>query len=87
MEIAALGVYASKAEIDKFADIPAAAVKAGGSALGARPKFWASLHRGGSSVILGDSLPRRKTSQRAWSNSHRLGATRTSRILRRPACN
>ena len=56
MEIAALGRYAAKADVDNFADIPEAAIRAGGSAHGARPKFWASVHKDGGAVILGADL-------------------------------
>lgn len=56
MDIAELGRYAAKADVDNFADIPMAAIKAGGSAHGARPKFWASVHKDGKAIILGDSL-------------------------------
>ncbi len=56
MDIAALGLHAARADVDNFADIPVAAIKAGGSAHGARPKFWASVHKDGKAVILGDSL-------------------------------
>ncbi len=56
IDIAELGRHAAKADAGNFADIPAAAIKAGGSAHGARPKFWASVHKDGKAVILGDSL-------------------------------
>lgn len=56
MEIASLGLHAAKADVDNFADIPEAVIKAGGSAHGARPKFWASVHKDGAMVILGDHL-------------------------------
>lgn len=56
MEIAALGLHAARADVDNFAGIPVAALKAGGSAHGARPKFWAAVHNDGKTVILGDSL-------------------------------
>ena len=56
MEIASLGQHASKAEVNNFADIPEAAIKAGGSAHGARAKFWASVHKDGTQLILGDHL-------------------------------
>lgn len=54
MDIAELGVHAAKADVENFADIPEAAIKAGGSAHGARPKFWAAVHKGGQKIILGD---------------------------------
>jgi len=54
MEIAQLGRHANKADVDQFADIPESVVRAGGSALGARPKFWASVHKDGKMVVLGD---------------------------------
>ena len=56
LDIATLGNHASKADIDNFADIPEAAIRAGGSAHGARPKFWASVHKDGKKVMLGDGL-------------------------------
>lgn len=56
LDIAALGLHAAKADIDNFADIPEAAIRAGGLALGARPKFWASVHKNGKTVMLGDGL-------------------------------
>jgi len=56
MEIPALGLHAASADTDNFAGIPVAAIKAGGSAHGARPKFWASVHKDGKTVILGDRL-------------------------------
>jgi serine/threonine-protein kinase HipA len=56
MDISALGLHAARADVDNFAEIPIAAIKAGGSAHGARPKFWASVHKDGKTVILGDSL-------------------------------
>lgn len=56
MEIAYLGLHANKADVDNFAEIPEAVIRAGGSAHGARPKFWASVHKDGAMVILGDQL-------------------------------
>lgn len=56
MEIAHLGLHANKADIDNFSDIPEPVFRAGGSAHGARPKFWASVHKYGEMVILGDRL-------------------------------
>ena len=49
-----LGLHAAKADIENFADIPEAVIKAGGSAHGARPKFWVAVHKGGKKIILGD---------------------------------
>lgn len=56
MAIAPLGLHANRADVDNFADIPKAAIRAGGSAHGARPKFWASVHKDGQKLILGDQL-------------------------------
>jgi serine/threonine-protein kinase HipA len=55
IDIADLGVHAAKADVENFTDIPEAAIKAGGSAHGARPKFWAAVHKDGQKIILGDS--------------------------------
>lgn len=54
MEIAELGVHAARADVEDFKDIPEAAIKAGGSAHGARPKFWAAVSSDGQKAILGD---------------------------------
>ncbi len=56
MDIASLGSHAAKADVENFTDIPSAALRAGGSAHGARPKFWASVHKDGKKIILGDHL-------------------------------
>jgi len=56
IEIASLGLHAAKADVDNFSDIPIAAIRAGGSAHGARPKFWASVHKDGAMLILGDHM-------------------------------
>lgn len=45
---------AIRAEEENFKDIPKQAMRAGGSALGARPKFWASVGPDKTKVILGD---------------------------------
>jgi serine/threonine-protein kinase HipA len=45
---------AAQAEAENFADIPKEAIRAGGSALGARPKFWAAVEADGRQIILGD---------------------------------
>ncbi len=50
-------VMAAKAEAENFKDIPKEAIRAGGSALGARPKFWAAIGPDKVTVILGD-LPK-----------------------------
>ena len=50
-DAAALAV---RAEAENFKDIPRQAIRAGGSALGARPKFWASVGPDKTKVILGD---------------------------------
>lgn len=55
MDISELGIHAAKADVENFKDIPEAAIKAGGSAQGARPKFWAAVSDDGKTVILGDS--------------------------------
>jgi len=47
-------VLASRAEEENFTDIPRQAIHAGGSALGARPKFWAAIGPDKTKVILGD---------------------------------
>ena len=54
MDVAELGAHAAKADVENFADIPEAAIKAGGSAHGARPKFWATVHKDGKHIIVGD---------------------------------
>lgn len=54
--IAALGAHAIKADLDNFVDIPKTVLMAGGSAHGARPKFWAAVHKDGKTVMLGDGL-------------------------------
>ena len=53
-------VLAARAEDENFRDMPKAALRAGGSALGARPKFWAAIGPDKSTVVLGD-LPIRPT--------------------------
>jgi serine/threonine-protein kinase HipA len=45
---------AARAEAENFKDIPRQALRAGGSALGARPKFWAAIGPDKARVILGD---------------------------------
>ncbi len=45
---------ATRAEAENFKDIPKQAIRAGGSALGARPKFWAAIGPDKTLVILGD---------------------------------
>lgn len=45
---------AARAEAQNLKDIPRPAIRAGGSALGARPKFWASIGPDKATVILGD---------------------------------
>lgn len=60
IEISELGAYAQNADIDRFEDISVSALRAGGSAHGARPKFWASVHKDGKSIILGDGIPTQK---------------------------
>lgn len=55
MDISELGVHAAKADVENFKDIPETAIKAGGSAHGARPKFCAAVSDDGKKVILGDS--------------------------------
>ena len=56
IDLAALGQHAAKAEQEIFKDIPHSAIKAGGSALGARPKFWAAVGADDKTIILGDSV-------------------------------
>jgi len=46
---------AAKIQEEDFKDIPLQAIRAGGSALGARPKFWAAVDQEAKKVILGDS--------------------------------
>ena len=41
-------------EADNFKDIPLQAIRAGGSALGARPKFWGAIGPDQNKVLLGD---------------------------------
>jgi len=50
-------VMAAQAQEENFQDIPKEAIRAGGSALGARPKFWAAIGPDKSTVVLGD-LPK-----------------------------
>lgn len=45
---------AAKAEAESFQDIPQQALRAGGSAQGARPKFWAAIGPDNTKIILGD---------------------------------
>jgi serine/threonine-protein kinase HipA len=45
---------AVNAEAENFKDMPRVAIRAGGSALGARPKFWAAVDPNKSMVVLGD---------------------------------
>lgn len=45
---------AAQAEAENFVDIPKEAIRAGGSALGARPKFWGAIGADGRQIILGD---------------------------------
>ncbi len=54
MELSELGEHAAKADVEDFKDIPEAAIRAGGSAHGARPKFWAAVSADGSKALLGD---------------------------------
>lgn len=46
---------AARADEQNFRDIPLEAIRAGGSAMGARPKFWAALGADKVKVILGDT--------------------------------
>ncbi len=46
---------AAKVEKENFKDIPRQAIRAGGSALGARPKFWAAIGPDKTLVVLGDA--------------------------------
>jgi serine/threonine-protein kinase HipA len=55
-EISMVAEYATNSQIEMFQDIPSEAIRAGGSALGARPKFWASLSSNKKQILLGDSL-------------------------------
>lgn len=48
---------AANAEEENFKDVPKEAIRAGGSALGARPKFWAAIGPDKTKVVLGD-LPK-----------------------------
>jgi serine/threonine-protein kinase HipA len=45
---------AAQAEAENFTDLPKAAIRAGGSALGARPKFWGAIGPDESKIVLGD---------------------------------
>ena len=45
---------AASAEVETFQGIPKEAIRAGGSALGARPKFWGAIGPDGKHVMLGD---------------------------------
>jgi serine/threonine-protein kinase HipA len=55
MSVSNLAACATQTEIENFLDIPKSVIRAGGSALGARPKFWANLSADKKSVLLGDS--------------------------------
>jgi serine/threonine-protein kinase HipA len=52
--IADLAAIAARAQTLSFRDIPKEAIRAGGSALGARPKFWAALGPDKTRIVLGD---------------------------------
>lgn len=52
--ITQLGEQAQRAQAGNFVDIPKSAIAAGGSAQGARPKFWALLKDDGKSAIVGN---------------------------------
>ena len=56
LEICELGEHAARADVEDFKDIPEAAIRAGGSAHGARPKFWASVSADGTQALLGDDM-------------------------------
>ena len=56
IEVAVLWLLAQPVGLDNFAGISEAAVIAGGSANGARPKFWAAVHSDGKTVMLGETL-------------------------------
>ena len=55
-DISMVAEYATNSQIEMFQDIPSEAIRAGGSALGARPKFWVSLSSNKKQTLLGDSL-------------------------------
>jgi serine/threonine-protein kinase HipA len=56
IDVAEAATLAADAEAENFKDIPKEAIRAGGSALGMRPKFWASIDFSNSKVVLGDTL-------------------------------
>ena len=55
LDLSALATHAVSAQVEVLQDLPRPIIRAGGSALGARPKFWAAIGRDRQSVILGDA--------------------------------
>ena len=55
-QLSEIAEFAKLTEAEIIQVIPPSAIKAGGSALGARPKFWASLTEDGKNIILGDTF-------------------------------
>ena len=55
MGLAQIAGHARRAQLENLQDLPKSAIKAGGSALGARPKFWADISEDGQRIILGDA--------------------------------
>lgn len=56
MDISVVASHAANAQVEAFKDIPRPVIRAGGSALGARPKFWAAIGSDRQTVILGDMV-------------------------------
>jgi len=54
-DISRIAEHAANAQVEAFQDIPKEALRAGGSALGARPKFWAALGPDKKQILLGDA--------------------------------
>jgi serine/threonine-protein kinase HipA len=55
MDISVVATHAANAQVEAFANIPRSVIRAGGSALGARPKFWAAISPERQRVILSDT--------------------------------
>lgn len=52
MSVEELGAVARRADVENFALIPKETILAGGSAHGARPKFWGAISKDGKNVLL-----------------------------------
>ena len=53
-QLSEISHYAKLAQTEILEDIPRSMIQSGGSALGARPKFWAQVSSDGKQMILGD---------------------------------